>query len=89
MRPLRGYICIIPDSWGLGIADSTLSFEKQVPNRDPPDVLFSESAIGRPFRFDSLTIVRVPPVLSLTSFGDLIAECVGLSSNAKIDLLSS
>jgi len=89
MRPLRGYLCIVQDSWGLGVADSTLLFEMEVTNGDPPDVPCSESATGLPLRFDSLTIVSVPAGLPPTSFSDPIADCAELSSNAKLDSPSS
>jgi len=89
MRLLRRYLCIVLDSCGLGVADSTLSFEMEVTNGDPPDVPCSESATGLPLRFDLLTIVSVPAVLPPTSFGDSIADCAGLSSSAKLDSPSS
>jgi len=61
----------------------------EVPNGDPPDVPYSGSATGLPPGFDFLTIVNVPAGLPPTSFGDPIVDCVGLSSNAKLDSPSS
>jgi len=85
VRPLRGYLFIVLDFCGLGNAPSTLPFDMEVPNGNPPDVPWFESVTGLLLKYELLTIICVPAGQSLVSFGDSIADREGLLSNATLD----